>query len=48
MKNEVGFTLSVYKQMSLNDGASIGLGRYWVLTAQPNLRAVKCQQHLFI
>ncbi len=38
MKNGLGFTLSVYKQVLLDDGAAIGLDRDCRLTVQPNLR----------
>ena len=42
----MGFTLSVYNQVLLNDRTSIELDRDFRLTVQPNLRNVKCQQNL--
>ena len=40
MKNELGFTLSVHKQVVLDGRASAGLDRDLRLTVQPNLRTV--------
>jgi len=46
MTNGVGFHSIFLEADVVNDGASIGLDRDWVLTVQPNLRAVKGQQNL--